>query len=297
MTDQIVISKTLNIRECGYDENWLQEQIATKPSILGLGDLVLVEREKRLLGGGRLDLLLKSRDGEKVFEVEVMLGETDGSHIFRAVEYWDLEESQDSTRDHFAVLVAEEVTRRFFNVIQRLSRSIPIIAIKANIIEFEGRKALRFTSILNAYQEMEMGAYTRSQTKIENTVNEAYWQQKNCSTLESGKLLHSILSPILSGLKITFTKNDIFLKHKGRVCFGLAKTTDSKTVLRTWLSNDEAPAAAALLDRKKIAFEKTPRPSEDWQTIKMFVDEDLIRRSSQLFQEIAKMVERSWENS
>jgi hypothetical protein len=35
MTDEITISKTLRIRDF-YDENWLQEQIAANPSILGL---------------------------------------------------------------------------------------------------------------------------------------------------------------------------------------------------------------------------------------------------------------------
>ena len=59
MADQITISKTLNIRDCGKDENWLQEQIATKPAILGLGDLVFVEREKRQVSGGRLDILFQ----------------------------------------------------------------------------------------------------------------------------------------------------------------------------------------------------------------------------------------------
>ena len=35
MPDSITVSKTLSIRECGYDEYWLQDQIAVDPSILG----------------------------------------------------------------------------------------------------------------------------------------------------------------------------------------------------------------------------------------------------------------------
>ena len=43
MADQITISKTLSIRDCGYDENWLQEKIATDPSILRNGRIVAIE--------------------------------------------------------------------------------------------------------------------------------------------------------------------------------------------------------------------------------------------------------------
>ncbi len=35
----IPIAHTLSIRECGFDEYWLQDQIYNNPSCLGLGDL------------------------------------------------------------------------------------------------------------------------------------------------------------------------------------------------------------------------------------------------------------------
>jgi hypothetical protein len=131
MPDDISISKTLSIRECGKDEYWLQDQIAADPSILGLGDLELVRREKHQSSGGRLDVLLKDPEDDTMYEVEVMLGGTDESHIIRTIEYWDLEKRRYPQRQHFAVLVAESITRRFFNVIQLLSLSIPIIAVQA----------------------------------------------------------------------------------------------------------------------------------------------------------------------
>ena len=107
----------MNIRDCGYDENWLQEQIAHDPSILGLGELELVKREKQQSSGGRLDVLLADPDDNSMYEVEVMLGATDETHIIRTIEYWDLEKRRWPQRQHCAVLVAEKITRRFFNVI------------------------------------------------------------------------------------------------------------------------------------------------------------------------------------
>jgi hypothetical protein len=49
MTTEVAVSKTLSIRECGYDEHWLQNQIEADPSTLGLGDLEFVRREALLV--------------------------------------------------------------------------------------------------------------------------------------------------------------------------------------------------------------------------------------------------------
>jgi hypothetical protein len=134
--EEIPVASTKSIRECGLDELWLQDQIANNPSCLDLGDLELVSREQRHPGGGRLDILFKGSDDDAVmYEVEVMLGETDEKHIIHTIEYWDREKRRWPQRQHFAVLVAESITRRFFNVIHLLSHCIPIIAVQANVVD------------------------------------------------------------------------------------------------------------------------------------------------------------------
>jgi len=45
-----------------YNVKWVQARIAEDPEILGLGDLVLLEKERIQPGGGRLDLLLQDTD-------------------------------------------------------------------------------------------------------------------------------------------------------------------------------------------------------------------------------------------
>lgn len=42
-----------------YNEKWVQARIADDPAVLGLGDLILKDRERRQPSGGRLDLLLQ----------------------------------------------------------------------------------------------------------------------------------------------------------------------------------------------------------------------------------------------
>ena len=70
-----------------------------------------------------------------MYEVETMLGETDPDHIVRTIEYWDLMKRKWPQRQHYAVLVAERITKRFFNVIQILSSAVPLIAIQVNVVE------------------------------------------------------------------------------------------------------------------------------------------------------------------
>jgi hypothetical protein len=73
MSDEISISKTLKIRDCGLKEDWLQDQIEADPSILGLGDLEVVRREKTQSSGGRLDFLLQDSADGSMYEALVAL--------------------------------------------------------------------------------------------------------------------------------------------------------------------------------------------------------------------------------
>ena len=103
MAEQIPIAQTIPIREAGLDEYWLQDQVAENPGCLGLGDLEALARERRQASGGRLDLLLKDPEDDTMYEVELMLGETDETHIIRTIEYWDNEKRKWPQRQHVAV--------------------------------------------------------------------------------------------------------------------------------------------------------------------------------------------------
>src|SRR6185369_16223540 len=98
---------------------------------------------------------LKDSEDDKMFEVEVMLGQTDETHIVRTIAYWDNEQRKFPQRQHFAVLVAERFDRDFFNVIYRFSHSIPIIAVQVNLVEVAGQHALHFSKVIDTYQEPE----------------------------------------------------------------------------------------------------------------------------------------------
>jgi len=166
MPDPIELASRLSLRDAGYDEYWLQDQVYQNPECLGLGELDAVQKERpQPGGGGRLDILLKDSEDDTMFEVELMLGETDETHIVRTIEYWDNERRRWPQRQHIAVLVAEHINRRFFNVIHLLSHSLPIIAVQVALIQTSDRKSLFFTKVLNTYEEVDDGLVEEPSTR------------------------------------------------------------------------------------------------------------------------------------
>ena len=143
------------LRDLGLDERWLQDRIEEDPAILGIGDVNIVRREKTQTSGGRIDFLMYDPDRDLRYEVEVMLGALDASHIIRTIEYWDIERQMFPAYDHRAVIVAEEITARFFNVIRLLNRAVPIIALQLNAFTIDDAVVLHFTKVLDVLQETE----------------------------------------------------------------------------------------------------------------------------------------------
>lgn len=59
----------------------IQECISEEPFILGLRELMFKDKERSKPGAGRLDLLLQEPESNRRYEVEILLGRTDESHV------------------------------------------------------------------------------------------------------------------------------------------------------------------------------------------------------------------------
>ena len=119
-----------------FNEKWLHDRIADDPAILGLGEVRVLDRERAIQGGGRLDLLLLDEDNNRRYEVEIQLGPTDPSHIIRCIEYWDVERRRYPGYEHVAVIMAENITTRFLNVIALLAGSVSPGALQLDSFTF-----------------------------------------------------------------------------------------------------------------------------------------------------------------
>ena len=236
MNNNLPISNTISIKEAGFNEEWLQNQIWENPSRIGLGELESITKETAVSSGGRLDILLKDTETDAMYEVEVMLGETDPSHIIRTIEYWDLIRKKWPQRQHFGVLIAERITKRYFNVIQILSNNVPLIAIQANIIEIEDNKSLHFTKILDAYEEPEEDLIGTSEN-----IDEAFWEKKSKSVLNIAKKIYEKTKDIYEESKIGLNKTNITINSHGyNQIYFKKRHEDSVLILFRYGNNKES---------------------------------------------------------
>lgn len=172
---QYVQSKVISLKKSPeYTEKWLQEVIANSPEILGLGDITLRETERRQLNGGRLDLMFDDEAAKVRYTVELQLGASDEAHIIRTIEYWDNERNRNPHIDHIAVIVAEDITTRFLNVISLFNKSIPLVAIQLSAIEVGDAVTLNFVKVLDI--STNMGWEEDNTTAV--ATDRAYWLKK-----------------------------------------------------------------------------------------------------------------------
>lgn len=158
-----------------FNEAWLHDRICEDPSLLGFGDIRVLDRERSISGVGRLDVLLFDEDNDRRYEVEIMLGPTDPSHIIRTVEYWDAERRRYPSYEHVAVLVAENITTRFLNVMSLFAGSIPLVAIQLDALRVGEQLLLNFVQVLD---QTELRADDTEDDGGGGQVDRAYWDQK-----------------------------------------------------------------------------------------------------------------------
>lgn len=202
----------IRLRSLGLDERWLQDRIEEDPSLLGLGDdLNIIRREKSQPTGGRIDFLMYDPARELRYEVEIMLGVLDESHIIRTIEYWDIERQRYPAYDHRAVIVAEEITSRFFNVIRLLNRAVPLVALQLNAFSIDNSVVLHFTKVLDVFGEAE-----DVEEEGGEQVDRRYWERRAGAT--SLSVLDAVVAMVekeIGPARVTYNKNHIALGTSG----------------------------------------------------------------------------------
>lgn len=193
------------------NEMWVQDLIAEEPSMLGIGDVVLRDRERKQPHAGRLDLLLQDSDSGRRYEVELQLGDTDESHIIRTIEYWDLERKRYPQYEHCAVLIAEHVTGRFLNVVSLFNGFIPIMALQMTAYKVDDGLALTFTRVID---EMPLGPV--DEDEVEEPTDRSYWEKKGTKATMGlmDNLLH-LIGEIAPGYEPKYNKFYVGLSKDG----------------------------------------------------------------------------------
>jgi hypothetical protein len=194
-------------------ETIIQDRIAEDPTILGLGDLILKDKERIQPRSGRLDLLMQDADTNRRFEIEIQLGKTDESHIIRTIEYWDIEKKRYPMYDHCAVIIAEDITSRFLNIIGLFNGFIPLIAIQMNAFKFGDQIGLVFTKVLD---EMPLGLLDEDE-EVQAITNREYWLKRGTEkTVKMADEMLELITSFKPGFTLKYNKFYIGLAKDGQ---------------------------------------------------------------------------------
>ncbi len=211
-----------------------------------------------------------------MYEVEVMLGETDPSHIIRSIEYWDNEKRKYPQRQHFCVLIAESFDRRYFNVIQLMSLNIPMIAIQADLLEVNGEKILNFSKILDIYIEPEENEEDIKQ------VNESTWTMDSSWTNLNAKEIFDSLKTKHDRIDLRYTQSYISINIDGRNAYWLCKRIKPTSALFFSVKDDEKAEAI----KKKFEENDIGYTYNRYKEFMLNVDIKSIKKNIELLNEV-----------
>lgn len=268
-----------------FTEKWVQKKIEEDPSILGLGELILKDKERLQPSAGRLDLLLEDPKSNQRYEVEIQLGKTDESHIIRTIEYWDIERKRYPQYDHVAVVVAEDITSRFLNVISLFNGFIPLIAIQLGAYRVGEHITLVCTTVLD---QMRLGL-TEDDEEVQ-PVDRSYWEKRaGKKTLAMVDDLIKIIQSWDSQLELKYNKFYIGLVKDERAN-NFVKFTPKKNWLWLEARIERSSDLEKSLEDEGLEFEYDTRSGRLW----IRVTEEDIQSHANLIQRLLK---ESYENS
>jgi len=209
-------------------ERWVRETIRDDPSLLGLGDVIVKDWERTQPRAGRLDVLLQDTESAQRYEVEIQLGATDESHIIRVIEYWDIERKRYPQYEHAAVLVAEDITSRFLNVISLLNGTIPLIAIQMKAYRAGSKVGLVFTKVVDVLSR----GFVDEDEEIAEQADREYWVSRaSKKTMEMADEVFAAAQMVVPGIEMNYTKHHIGVLRGGRA-FNFLTLRPKKAFLR-----------------------------------------------------------------
>jgi hypothetical protein len=269
------------------NEKWVQARIADDPSILGLGDLILKDKERVQPRAGRLDLLLQDAESHRRYEVEIQLGKTDEAHIIRTIEYWDIERKRYPQYDHCAVLIAEDITSRFLNVIGLFNGCIPLIAVQMKALKLKEGVTLVFTTVMD---ELSRGLVDEDEETAAVT-DRAYWEERGSKTTIAmvDDLLHEV-QKFAPGTELKYNKFYIGLAKDGQ--------PNNFTVFRARRANVNVEIRLPQSDEMQKKLESSGLDVMDydkrWGRYRVRLAKDDLAKHKDTLRELMKM---AWEQS
>jgi len=271
-----------------YNEKWLQTRIEEDPTILTLGELEFRDTEKILVGGGRLDTILYDPEDKRRYEVEIQLGKTDESHIIRAIEYWDLERKRNPQYEHCAVIIAEEITSRFLNVISLFNGYIPLIAIQVKALKIGDTISLFFTKVLDEVK------FDLLEEDIEiETVDVKYWENKaSKNTVKLTNKFMEAFGDLTSDYNLKYNKYYIGLE-KNNIANNFISFTPRKKAVLLNVKLEKTEDVDEIVDNSDM---DTLSYDKQWKQYRFRLNENDLKNNIEIISDLVKRAKEEYRN-
>ena len=172
----------------------------------------------------------------------------DESHIIRTIEYWDNVKRKWPNRSHTAVLVAEEITNRFFNVVHLLGMAVPIIGIQASVVQVGEAKGLRFTKVIDSYEEPE------EEETPQKPYDEKHWTDNYPGTLACARWYKGILEEAYGDIPTKYFESYISLSVAGTARVWVTKRKSDRAFIEMKHGEENFQEAVDHLNQEGISF-------------------------------------------
>lgn len=215
-------SQPTTLRAIGRDEHWLQDWLVQDPTRLGLGQVTIKAKELRQYGtkGGRLDILAYDAALDTYYEIEVMLGECDADHGFRALDYWARERVRNPNARHVAVIVAEDLSGRYRTVIETLAQHLPLIAVEIRtlLVKSDPPVATTFPVIFAQPDELLLKPADDPEAEAKEGApnDEASWQAAKPEFAKFARDMHKLCNEKIGPTSIDFSAKSYVALKKGK---------------------------------------------------------------------------------
>ena len=202
------------------NEKIVQDYIAEHPECLRLGDLELVDREREVSNGGRIDLLFKDTEDEFTrYVVEIQLGDADTSHIVRVVDYKEQEDVRYAKYKHVGVLVAENAaTCRWARFLRNYSDFYGLVVLQMNAVKLDKEKhdddiALSFVKVLDGRN----ASYDDSSQVSNEPATRESWEGRVGKDMmkQSDEFLEKVVKPMSPDVESSYKKHYVGLTVNG----------------------------------------------------------------------------------
>ena len=125
----------------------------------------------------------------------------------------DIERKRYPQYEHCAVIVAEDITARFLNVINLFNGHIPLIAIQMNALKFQDQISLVFTTVMD---QLAL-ALVEEDEEVQEVTDRNYWTERGTkATVAMADELLNLIKTFDPDLELNYNKFYIGLAKHGQ---------------------------------------------------------------------------------